>query len=162
MNELELKKHLVSVYHGFSDSRIKKLTTGKTFTIDDRCPRDFDSRGNAFTSLCEMTAQVQDAATVEVELRRNVPVSDGIKQWAAEAGAKLTTGNTPLLQFTVTPERLNLLKELADEVKAIVKRGAPEYPVPSWKYACPRTAGSLCRLQKALRHCWGAKRSAAD
>lgn len=44
-----LKKHLFDAYKGFSDKRIKNLNKGNTFIIDDRSPKDIDSKGGLYS-----------------------------------------------------------------------------------------------------------------
>jgi flagellar biosynthetic protein FlhB len=59
------------------------------------------------------------------------------------------------LELSIVPGKEGLLDELASRIEEITKPGAPRYPVPSYKYAGPRTAASLHRLAHELRENWG-------
>jgi hypothetical protein len=153
MHEDELKRRLFD-HFCFADRRVKNFDRGRTFLVDDRGPDDHNAYGHRYLSLCMVFAQVNSPDVVEVQLLGNVPVSFDIESWASSVGASLTIGKQSSLVFTVAPNRLQLLDQLANLLEEIVHYDAPRYPVPSWKYACPRTAESLRRLKRVLQHHW--------
>jgi hypothetical protein len=151
----ELKQRLFDTYGGFIDKRTKNLAKGDTFIIDDRKATDFDDHGHAYSSLCMATARVRNAKTVELHLQGSTPVNEEIRRQAPALGATISWGERPTLDMEVTPGKLNCLEGLATQVQGIVRRGAPEYSVRSYKHACPRTAKTLRRLKKILKQQWG-------
>ena len=153
MDEIALKAHLFRAYGGFSDKRIKKLEKSNVYAVDDRCDTDFGADGDFLSYFCPMWARVVGPDALEVQLTRNVPMSSAIREWIEAAGARFDAGDGYDASLVV---RLRLgeehrLDELAERIEAIVRRGAPRYSVRSYKYVCPRTAGSLRRLAKVLR-----------
>jgi hypothetical protein len=158
----ELKQRLFDTYGGFIDKRTKNLAKGDTFIIDDRRKTDFDEHGHAYSSLCVATARVRDAKTVELHLQGNTPVNEEIRRQAPALGASISWGERPTLDMEVTPGKLHRLEDLATQVQSIVRRGAPEYSVRSYKHACPRTAKTLRRLKKILKQQWGSEPVATE
>lgn len=141
---LALKKALVEKYGGFSDKRIKRLETGKTFIVDDRSGGDEGSAG-LYSTFCMVFATVKGQDEVEVLLHGNVPASAEVKAWFATHGSLDNRSGT----FVVKPESAGLLLELAKVLRRITAPGKT-YSVPSYKYVVPRTAESLERLGAVL------------
>ncbi len=151
---LGLKKHLFHCYGSFADKRIKDLKKSATFIVDDRDASDFNSQSKLYSYFCMIFVHVKSADSVEVDLRGNVPMTKGVEDWIEKAGADYTEGNQSSLTFLIVPGHEHRLEHLADRVEAIVRPGAPRYTVRSYKYVCPRTAGSLRRLAENLREHW--------
>jgi len=146
---LLLKQALFNEYDGFADKRYKKLTSSKSFIIDDRGPGDVGADGNLLTYFCLMFASVESAHRVRVSLLRNVPKGQTVKAWSQKYKVRPTPKS---LEFDVTPEKLPMLDELALAMDAIVSIGG--YKVKNYKYVCPRVAQSLRRLAGALDLHW--------
>ena len=146
-----LKAHLFDAYGGFSDKRIKNLDKSCYFIADDRdTPRSHAADGSLFLWFCTIVVEVIDQQTVRIVLGGAPPMSDSVHEWVSEH-AELSSGHGQEKHITIT---LGLgdearLRELADRMRAIVRLGA-RYPVPAYKFVCPRTADSLCRLADVL------------
>lgn len=155
-----LKQILFDEYGGFSDRRIKRLSKGKTFIVDDRNEEDFGAGGRLFSTFCMIFADVTvpdplRGEEVSATLCGNVPDSASVRTWADRNGATFTTTTLQSsLRFKVTKGEQAKLRSLADAVRGIVSRSAPRYSVPSYKYVCPRTASSLERLARVLEKAW--------
>jgi hypothetical protein len=152
----QLKQALLDTYGGFADKRIKKIETGKTFIADDRGPGDYGADKDLLSYFCMVFVTVLNEESIKVGLHRNVPISESVMQSAAKAGSTLNpgTGMNGSLEFQVENGEQEKLLKLAQAIEAIVRPGAPRYQVPSYKYVCPRTAGSLRRLHTALDNAW--------
>ncbi len=149
-----LRQHLYECYGGFSDRRVKDLSKSDTFIADDRSDRDRNARGELYGYFCMIFVRVKGDGMVEVDLRGNVPMSDGVREWVRDVGASYATELQPSLQFSVTRDEMPQLEQLAERVEAIVAPGAPRYNVPNYKYVCPRTGASLRRLAHILGDYW--------
>jgi hypothetical protein len=148
-----LKKLLFDKYDGFADKRVKKLSKASVFVVDDRSPNDESSSGKLYLSFCMIFANVRSNNDVQVSLCGNVPGGEQVEEWLAEHGLSVTEGIQKRLAFTVTPGEEEMLSTLADAIESIVAPGN-RYPVKSYKYACPKTAGSLRRLKYVLDSAW--------
>jgi hypothetical protein len=151
-----LKQTLLDTYGGFADKRIKKIETGKTFIADDRGPGDYGADKDLLSYFCMVFVTVLNEDSIKVGLYRNVPISEGVRQWASKVGSTLNagTGMNGSLELEVRNGEQGKLLELAQAIEAIVRPGAPRYQVASYKYVCPRTADSLRRLHSALDRAW--------
>jgi len=152
-DENHLKRVLYDAYGGFADKRIKKLESGSTFIADDRTEADYGADKRLYPNFCAVFVEVLDGEEVLVRLTGNVPVSPGVKAWikAHKGEYRAAPG---LLAFRVKKGEQAALSALAAEIKKIVAPGAPRYKVPSYKFACPRTAKSLEQLEKTLTKAW--------
>jgi hypothetical protein len=145
-----LKKVLFDEYDGFADKRIKNLDKGHLFIIDDRKDADQDARGDLFLWFCQIFAEVIDKDTVRITMRGGVPNSTRVKKWLSDNGAKHSNLG---VEITIRKGEERQLTRLAAAVRTIVAPGA-RYPVPSYKYVCPRVAASLDRFQQVLSDAW--------
>lgn len=150
MSLLNLKKHLFDAYGGFADKRIKKLTSGATFIVDDRGSGDVGADRQLYSYFCMVFADVIDATTVEVRLSGNVPLSPAVKAWVKNDTASMLSEQPYHSNLAV---RVQLgdedrLDELAELIASITRK---KYDVPSYKYVCPRTSDTLRRLADVLR-----------
>ncbi|CAH8182200.1 hypothetical protein [Vibrio aestuarianus] len=152
--ENELKKAFFEEYDGFSDKRIRDLSKGSIFIVDDRTTGDVGANKKLLSNFCSIFATVKSATEVEVRLSGNVPTGTSVEEWLSKNGHHLETQNTTRLTFSVTPNNFNKIQYLASSIREIVRRGAPRYDEPSYKYICPRTADSLERLDSLLCKCW--------
>lgn len=141
---------LFDEYGGFADKRYKNPDAGKPFAVDDRSPNDYASDGSFYGWFCSIFAEVAGPQAVKVSLRHAVPRSPGVNAWAARNHAEQPSG----LEIVVTPDTVSVLLDLADQIAAIVRPGAPRYAAPGYKYSCPRTAASLRRLLGVLDGYW--------
>jgi hypothetical protein len=150
MTSIALKKHLLGVYGGFADKRIKKAESGKTFCIDDRTEGDHGAGGHLLSYSCTMFAKVRDDGRVEVILDRNSPTSPAVVNTANSIGAAIFTME-PHTRITVViaVNEAQKLRALASAIRTITAPGK-RYGVPSYKYVVPRTADSLERFADAL------------
>ena len=151
MNDNALKAHVFKAYGGFGDKRIKNLDKSNVFIIDDRKDTDVASDRSLYSYFCMVFARVVGPASVEVDLRGNVPMNAAIRAWI-EADQSLYQESYPAhLAIELPLGEEARLEALAELMEAIVRPGAPRYSVASYKYVCPRTAGSLRRFAKVLR-----------
>lgn len=150
MSTIALKKHLLGVYGGFADKRIKKVGTGRTFCIDDRSEGDHGAGGLLLSYFCMMFAKVRDDERVEVILDRNTPTSPAVLKTAKSIGATVFTVE-PHTRITIVlaANEGQKLRALASAIRTITAPGK-RYDVPSYKYVVPRTADSLERFADAL------------
>jgi hypothetical protein len=147
----ELKQVLFNAYGGFADKRIKNLERGKLFIVDDRTRSDEDAAGKLFLWFCQVLAEVIDGDTVKIILRGDIPEGPLVAKWFEQHGATKSNFGLEL----VVPRRAEAeLSALAAGFRAIVRPGV-QYPVKSYKYVCPRTAGAIEHLQHVLEIAWG-------
>lgn len=147
-----LKQVFLGEYGHFADKRIKNLDKGSVFIIDDRGPSDVGADRQLFSWFCLMFAEVADQDTVRVMLSGDVPQGVRVAEWLAENSVE----NRKLgFDFAVRRGSQEKLAQLAKAFESIVQPGA-RYPVPSYKYVCPRVASALVRLQRILERAWGA------
>ena len=147
----ELKQVLFNAYGGFADKRIKNLERGKLFIVDDRTRSDEDAAGKLFLWFCQVLAEVIDGDTVKIILRGDIPEGPLVAKWFEQHGATKSNFGLEL----VVPRRAEAeLSALAAGLRAIVRPGV-QYPVNSYKYVCPRTAGAIEHLQHVLEIAWG-------
>jgi hypothetical protein len=147
----ELKEALLKEYGSFADKRIKNIDKGTNFIVDDRKSNDYGANKDLYGWFCMVFAEVESADAVKVHLSRSIPSGAPVRAWSKKTGI---VGDENNLSFTVTKQTLGLLTELAAAFRAIVAPGAPRYSTASYKYSCPRTAGSLERLAKTLARAW--------
>lgn len=150
MTAIALKKHLLTVYGGFADKRIKRVETGRTFCIDDRTEDDVGAGDHLLSYFCMMFAKVRDDGRIQVLLDRNTPMSGAVKKTAEEIGAAVLIIE-PHTRITIelTVNEGHKLRALAKAMRTITAPGV-RYEIPSYKYVVPRTAGSLERFADAL------------
>ena len=152
----KLIDRLQQTYGGRPETKQDKSVAARgTFIADDRGKSDMSPHGRPFGSLCELLVRANDTGSVDVCLRGNVPLSEGVKAWVREHEASLITVGGSVLEAHIEPGRESILDDLANQIEAITKTGAPRYPVASWKFAAPRTAACLHRLGQELRECRG-------
>jgi hypothetical protein len=150
-NAVSLKSVLFGEYGGFADRRIRNFQKGHIFTVDDRASRDTGADGGLYSYFCPIYADVITDDIVEVRLSGNVPAGPSVTDWIERHNP---SSRSPFLEFRVTRGEQKMLGDLASAMRAIVRRGAPHYNVPSYKHVCPRTAISLDRLESALDRAW--------
>jgi|GEM_PF-1658905 len=146
----DLKQALFNAFDGFGDKRIKKLSSGDYFIIDERGAGDRDARGNLFLWFCQIGVSVVDRDKVKLSLRGGVPQSADVKKWAKSMGAAEDENS---LEVLISAGQQNEIKELANAFRAITKPGARS-SVSAYKYVCPRTAKSLDKLAEVLGAAW--------
>jgi hypothetical protein len=78
-----------------------------------------------------------------------------VKAWIEKRNVEWSDSHQARLSFKVTKGQQGTLLELVKAIESIVAPGA-EYGVHSYKFACPRTPGSLGRLAMVLAKSWGA------
>jgi hypothetical protein len=149
-NPTPLKQALFDAYEGFADKRIKHLDRGDLFIVDDRQAKDHGADKKLYGWFVQIFAQVLDADTIKLSFRGDLPTSENVERWFGEHGAEDTNFGREVLIKRGAHEELGAL---AAALVAIVRPGA-HYPVASWKYVCPRTAGSLRRLDRVLSATW--------
>ncbi len=146
-NNIKLKSHLFEEYGGFADKRIKNLSKSNRFIVDDRDKQcDYGANNELYSWFCPIIIEVNEDSSIQV-LLFNFPTSRKILGWI-NAGNAIIQDSTCLV-ITVGLQETSLLREYASYVSDIVKPGNT-YSVPSYKYVCPRTAQSLCRLVDVL------------
>ena len=146
-----LKQALLNHYGHFADQRIKNIDRGVLFIADGRGPGDHGADRKLFLWFCMIFAGVIDAGRVEVSLRGGVPKSASVNAWIQKHGAAGSDGS---LVFTVTPNDIGKLDELAAAFRFIVRPGAPRYAEKAYKYVCPRSAAALDQLSRVLAGHW--------
>lgn len=151
----KLKKALYDAYGGFGDKRIKNLDKGSTFIVDDRSAGDYGADRNLFLWFCSIFVEVVSDSEIKVTMSGGVPIASSVKTWAKANGAKLETSPRGQLVFHIKKEAQPALLSLATAIKGIVAPGK-KYPVPAYKYVCPRTANSLTKLASELSSVWAA------
>ncbi len=148
---LNLKKAMLAEYGSFSDRRIKDPKIGSHFTVDDRVESDIGADKKPYSYFCMMSANVVSADEVRLSMYGNIPMGPPVAAWSCESGIEISKSE---LTLAVTRANANLLLTLAKAFRAIVRRGAPRYDTPNYKYVCPRTADSLERLERTLKKAW--------
>jgi len=151
LDPMALKASFIAEYGGFADRRITKIEKGHIFIVDDRGRGDFAANGNPYSYFCAIMVDVISDDLIEVSLSGNVPRGPTVTAWIAR---HKPTSETPFLEFNVAKGEQKILADLASAMRAIVRRGAPRYDTPSYKYVCPRTAYSLDRLKSVLDRAW--------
>jgi hypothetical protein len=146
-----LKEALLREYGSFADKRIKNIDKGSRFLVDDRHDGGLASDGSPYGWFCSISAEVLDEDSVRVSLS-NLPEGPSVAAWA---DAMAVTGTSVRTELVLTHDTLELLTGLAEALRSIVAPGAPWYSTASYKYACPRAADSLDRLERALARAWG-------
>jgi len=151
----QLKKSLFDAYEGFADKRIKNLEKSALFIADDRSRGDYGADRNLFLWFCAVHIEAKSETQVVVRLSGGVPMSTGVKTWAKENGAKIQTVPATSLSFSVSKGTESILDSLANAIRAITASGV-RYPVPAYKFVCPRTARTLEKLSAVLKAAWKA------
>ena len=146
----ELKQKLFDAYNGFADKRVKNLDKESLFIIDDRKKSDEDAAGKLFLWFCQMFAEVVDKDSVKIIMRGDVPDGPLVAKWLAENGAGKSNFGQEIVIRRGEQDRLSTL---AAGFRAIVRPGA-RYDVKSYKYVCPRVAGSLDQFRRVLSEAW--------
>jgi hypothetical protein len=151
----QLKKSLFAAYDGFADKRIKNLSKGSTFIVDDRTQGDYAADKTLFLWFCSVFVDVIAEDEVSVRLAGGVPAGPSVNAWIKANGGALNSAPTKVLPFSVKKGSESILLSLAAAFEAIVAPGKT-YSVTSYKYVCPRTAQSLKRLANELHAAWNA------
>jgi hypothetical protein len=146
-----LKQAFLDTYGHFADRRIKNIDRGSVFIVDDRGPRDFGADRQLYLWFCQILAEVVDQDTVTIKMGGDVPEGASVATWFAAHDAEKTHFG---VQFVIRRGGQAELTALASAFRSIVAPGK-RYPVPSYKYVCPRVAASLDRLQGVLTRAWG-------
>jgi hypothetical protein len=113
--------------------------------IDDR------AKGDISSDFCRMSVLIPDKSNDEFTLYLwNPPLDDDVAELIDAHGGKIT-GSRPALEVEIAllTKEVSFLRTLAKAFRRIVGRGG-RYPVPNWKWICPRTADSLDRLADRL------------
>jgi hypothetical protein len=145
-----LKRLLLAEYGSFADRRIKNIDKGNTFIVDDRNPNEANSSGDFNYSVPFIFVRVLDDEKVELLLTHNVPVNDKVKTLIDGRGGSISTGRVENLTVIIPAKDAKFVRLLSRNIEAITQRGAPRYPVPSWKYSVPRIVKCLDRLAGVL------------
>jgi hypothetical protein len=145
---MSLKRALFDAY----GRKVKNIDRIDHFVVDDRNEGDIASDRQLYSYFCQIVAQVaEEGAAVKVTLSGNVPRSASTEQWC---GRHSVSGSEHGMVFNVSRGNVDILADLARAILAIVAHGAARYSVPSYKYVCPRTAGSLMLLHRILVEHW--------
>ena len=150
----DLKQIFFDEYEGFANKQVKKIDSGSRFIIDDREPRDMNSKGQPFGWFCHMFADIVDQDTVKITLRGGVPTSANVVKWFEAHGTALTPGTT------LAPSEVKFLVKRGDQAEVATLAAAiwaitdGRYNVASYKYVCPRVGESLDRLRAVLDRAW--------
>ena len=113
--------------------------------IDDRGRDDISS------GFCRMSVLIADKSNDGFTLYLwNPPLDDEVAELIETHGGKVT-GSRPEVEVEIAllTKEVALIRTLAKAFRRIVGRGG-RYPVPNWKWICPRTADSLDRLADRL------------
>lgn len=146
---VELKRHLLTIYGGFADKRIKNLDKGNRFIVDDRDQgQTRDAHGQLYPWFCQMALEVISPQSMKLTMHGNVPTSPSVESWI-DANNAVRIEAPKGLELSIQLGEEARLVGLADLIDAIVKPPA-RYSVPSYKYVCPRTATALRTLASAL------------
>jgi hypothetical protein len=145
-----LKKVLLNEY-GSPDKRIKRLEKMTFFIVDDRTEGDRGADGQLFHWFCTILAEPVMGGGLKVTLGRSVPMGPSVEAWIKEHKASYASDLSPRLEFLIEKGQQAKLQSLAAAFRDIVKR---PYPIPSYKYVCPRTADSLESIRKVLDKAW--------
>jgi len=149
-NGRALKAALLTEYGRFADRRIKNVDRASGFVIDDRAQGGLASDGEPFGWFCEITADVVDNDNLSVTLQGQIPQGSAVRAWMSKYNHQISRPSyKDQMIFSVSGADVGKLQELAAAFTAIVKTPA-RYPVPSYKYACPRAANALERLHRVL------------
>jgi hypothetical protein len=146
-----LKQAFLEAYGHFADRRIKNIDSGSGFIVDDRGPGDFGADRQLYLWFCQILAEVVDQDTVLVKMGGDVPEGAPVATWFAAHNAGKTHFG---VQFIIGRGGETELTDLARAFRSIVAPGK-RYPVPSYKYVCPRVAAALDQLQGVLPRAWG-------
>lgn len=149
----DLKKTLFEAYKGFSDKRLKDISKGSTFIIDDRTARDVGADKKLYSYFCKVFVAVEGENVISVKMSGNVPKGASVTKWMSENEHEYTDAIVNSLLFKITPHDFDKLISLASAIDDIVKPGE-RYGTPSYKYVCPRTSKSLLRLHNLLSKVW--------
>ena len=150
-----LKAVLFEEYDGFSDKRIKKLESGKSFIVDDRSLGSFDAQKKLFLWFCAIYVDVESDSEISIRLIGGVPLNAKIKAWIKKNKFELAENMfNAVLTIKILQGEQSKLLELAASMKEIVAPGE-SYSTAAYKYVCPNTAKSLQKLNKVLSSVWG-------
>jgi hypothetical protein len=147
---MKLKQMLFAEYNGFADKRIKNLEKGSKFIIDDRSDSDVGADGKLYSYFCMIFLDVSGDNAATVSMWGNVPDSSKVQTWREKNGLE---GDDNSMTIKLSPKNYSMLETLAKLIESIIAPGAT-YSVRSYKYVCPRTAGSLRRLHGLLDRAW--------
>jgi hypothetical protein len=120
----------------------------RVFVIDDRNAGDHNARGRLYPVFCSVFLEIKNSNEFTVILGGQIPVSDEVRRLLPSLTEDI---NGMRARVTVTPESVSVLEDLATAFERIVAPGQPRYSVPSYKYACPRTATTLRRFAESYR-----------
>jgi len=138
----EFAKHLLELYRVLSSS-----DSGETvIRIDDR--PDSDKAG----MYADIFIRILPDNRVTLELHRAPFVWDPIGDWIeSHRGTVSGQGSTRLLSVPITKADGPLLRALAHQFRRL-SDSIPVQPrvIPTWKYICPRIAGSLDSFAQVL------------
>lgn len=134
----QLKKLLFAAYDGFIGKRIKNLSNGSTFIVDDRTQATTADK-TLFLWFCSVFVDVIAEDEVSVRLAGGVPAGPRVTAWIKANGGALNSAPTKVLTFSVKKGSESVLLSLVVAFEAIVVPGKT-YSVTSYKYVCPRTA----------------------
>lgn len=145
---MNLKDFLFKKYGNVTGKLLKELSAKGVFIVDDRGPRDKDSRGKLFPWFCSMSVKATGNEQLIIHLYGSVPHSSEFEKYILEQNGKWERGELESnLSIRISSSETSSLRELASRMQTIL-RG--RYEVPSYKYVVPRTAASLIRLAEYL------------
>lgn len=121
---------------------------------DDRGDNERGPDGRFDGPFTQVLVKPWSDNVTDVCIRGLVPLSAEVHGWVKENGASLVTVGGSALQFRVSPNTVDKLRELAEAVGNITAPGR-EAPFPALHDVCPRTADSLRRLADRLDNAWG-------
>ena len=148
-DDFALQKALYDEYSGDAHG-VPKRGNARSFIVDGRGLGDFAANGQLYSYFCSIHVNLLNNDEMALSLSGNVPDSAQVREWQT----RYNVTRNPFLEFTIRRNEQEKLEELAAAMESIVKRGAPRYSVPSYKYVCPQTAYSLRRLKKVLDLTW--------
>jgi hypothetical protein len=130
-----------------------KSGRGPTLVVDDRGDGDIGPDGRFEGPFTQLLAKPWSENVTDVCMRGLVPLSVEVHDWVKANDASLVTVGGSALQFRVSRDSVDKLRELAEAVDNIAAPGR-EAPFAALTDVCPRTAASLRRLADNLDNAW--------
>jgi hypothetical protein len=112
---------------------------------------DDENTGDVHLGFCQIHATFADpeAANFTLELY-NAPHDATVQELIAAHGGQFKADDQgATIVVPLNAKNAALIRQLAKAIRRVVGRGR-RYPVPNWKWICPRTAASLERLADHL------------
>jgi hypothetical protein len=140
-----LSSHLLDAYVSSRGQRPLKTAQGLSLKIDDQ------NEGDTHQVFRQINAVFPgpNADTFVLELH-NAPYDDAVRELIEAHGGQIKVEATgSAITLPLNAKNAPLIRKFAKAVRRIIGRGR-RYPVPNWKWICPRTATSLEQLADHL------------